>query len=112
MPVLIEATHFLETAHKRRTLWSVIQRLHIDVLPYRGDIPWQSVFEGLLAYEEHEPDFVDALQMLMVGQKPSHIVWSFDSAFTRYGAAPKVGRRGCSGRKFNTHPATAPLPRS
>jgi predicted nucleic acid-binding protein len=78
--VMTESLFLLTSGHLRRRVDFLVRRLRIECveprLPY-----WPDVFEWLLRYQDHEPDFVDAELAILCGQDSRHLVWTYDREF-------------------------------
>lgn len=81
-PVLAEACFLLPYRAQRERMRRFLTEL--SVAPYRsGDEArlWIEIFDWLLRYQEHEPDWADGYLAVVSGQESRSRVWTYDREF-------------------------------
>jgi predicted nucleic acid-binding protein len=81
-PILVEACFLLPHRPPRERL----RRFLVDfsVTPYRSDDEselWVEVFDWLIRYQEHDPDWADAYLAVVSAQERGARVWTYDGEF-------------------------------
>jgi predicted nucleic acid-binding protein len=80
--VLTEACFHLPHESQRLRLRALLRELNIRCLPLAHDRgEWLDVFDWLIKYEDHEPDWADACIAVLSGRIPDLQVWTFDREF-------------------------------
>jgi predicted nucleic acid-binding protein len=92
-PVLAEAMHLLPSKQERLRLIKFMDEFQIEMLPIQEtDELWQDVFQWLLRYAEHSPDWADAMLAVMSGREKKLRVWSYDAEFKSIWRRPDGSR--------------------
>jgi uncharacterized protein len=80
--VLVEACFHLPYDSQRRRLNALITELRVESLSDASDRPlWREVFDWLMKYSDHEPDWADGCLAVLSGRHKQLRVWTFDSEF-------------------------------
>jgi predicted nucleic acid-binding protein len=82
VPVLTEACFLLSRGPQRERLRRALAALSIAA--YRNDDEhqlWLDVFEWLLGYQEHDPDWTDGYLAVVAGIERQARVWTYDRKF-------------------------------
>lgn len=77
--VLGEACFLLIEDYQRRRMRTLLDRLRVTIV----EIPstsWDSIFDWLERYEEHEPDLADAQLAVLCSREPWRL-WTYDREF-------------------------------
>jgi predicted nucleic acid-binding protein len=88
-PVLCEASFHLSTPSQRSRLNLTIESLNIA--PANVDDSrsmWIEVFDWLIKYADHEPDWADGYLAVLSGRNPKYKVWTYDAEFRRIWRRP------------------------
>jgi predicted nucleic acid-binding protein len=80
--VLVEATFHLTGRRQRQRLREVLRDLRIDVVPTSNADFHADVFDRLLKYGEHEPEWADGCLAVLSGRSPRARVWTYDREFS------------------------------
>jgi predicted nucleic acid-binding protein len=80
--VLTEACFHLPHASQRQRLRALLHDLSVQALPatYGPDF-WFEVFEWLVEYADHEPDWADGWLAVLSGRDKDLEVWTYDREF-------------------------------
>jgi predicted nucleic acid-binding protein len=79
--VLTEACFHLPHRAQRHRLRAVLQELHFESFPTGTDDFRDAVFDWLLRYAEHQPDWTDGCLAVLCGQQPRLKLWTYDREF-------------------------------
>lgn len=79
--VLTETCFHLPHRMQRERLKSIVQELGIESLPTHESHFRADVFDWLLKYDDHEPDWADACLVVLNGHHPGLKVWTYDREF-------------------------------
>jgi predicted nucleic acid-binding protein len=80
--VLVEACFHLPHRVQRQRLRALLDRLDVAPLPAAPDSRYRrQVFDWLLKYADHEPDWADACLAVLCSEDAGARVWSFDREF-------------------------------
>lgn len=80
--VLTEANFHLPHESQRLRLRAFLEELEVLPLPAIPDRGfWLDVFDWLLKYADHEPDFADACLAVLSERNPDVKVWTYDREF-------------------------------
>ncbi len=81
-PVLTETLFHLHTHHFRDALRSFLQDARVTMLSViEHEDGHEAVFEWLLRYADHDPDYADGCLAVLSGLLPKAKVWTYDSEF-------------------------------
>ena len=81
-PVLAEACFLLRAPSQRERLRVTLDGLHVSsVLTDHVATMRQDIFEWMLKYQDHEPDWADATLAVLCGHDRRLKVWTFDKEF-------------------------------
>lgn len=81
-PVLTEACVLLFRPAQRQRLRRFLSEF--SVVPYRSDDEsglWSEVFDWLIRYQDHDPDWADGYLAVVSGKERNCRVWTYDSEF-------------------------------
>ena len=84
--VLSEACFLLPEARFRERIRLLIAQLRLQIVELDG-ASWETVFDWLLKYAEHEPDLCDA-QLCVLASRLAASIWSYDTEFRDLWRAP------------------------
>jgi predicted nucleic acid-binding protein len=87
-PVLTESCFHLSERAQRRRLRTLLQDLRAELLPPRGDLFLDSVFDWLEKYAEHLPDLTDAFLVILAQAERRAKVWTYDAQFYKLWRRP------------------------
>lgn len=93
VPVLTEVCFLLRRRVQRERLRRFLTEL--SVTAYRSDDEgglWVEVFEWLMRYEEHDPDWADAYLAVISGRHSGVRVWTYDAEFRTIWRRPDGSR--------------------
>ena len=80
--VLMEACFHLPHPAQRRRLRAVLDECDIGSPPGTGDHAfWVEVFDWLIKYADHEPDWADGCIAVLCGRDEDIRVWTYDREF-------------------------------
>lgn len=80
--VIAEACFHLAHEAQRLRLRALLERLEVAFLPARPDPRFRSdVFDWLLKYADHEPDWTDGCLAVLCGRDAAARVWTYDREF-------------------------------
>jgi len=80
--VVVEACFHLPHPSQRRRLRALLQDLRIRPVSIQDEWAFRlDVFDWLLKYEEHEPDWADACLAVLSGRDKTAKVWTYDREF-------------------------------
>ena len=81
--VVMEACFHLPYSFQRQRLQAVLDDFHVAPLSAPADAGgfWRAVFDWLLKYAEHEPDWADACIAVLSGRDSHLKVWTYDREF-------------------------------
>lgn len=80
--VITESCFHLPHRSQRQRLRAVLDELNIAPVPVARDGAfWQDVFEWLLKYGDHNPDWADACLAVLSERDSSVKVWTYDREF-------------------------------
>jgi predicted nucleic acid-binding protein len=78
--VLVEAAFHLPSIPQRRRLQRLLE--YSKAVPVAGDEALRSdVFEWLIKYGDHQPDWADGCLAVLSGRDPRRRVWTYDVEF-------------------------------
>jgi predicted nucleic acid-binding protein len=81
-PVLTEACFHLPHRSQRLRLRALLNELGIQSVPATHERAfWVDVFDWLVKYAEHEPDWADACLAVLSGRDTALKVWTYDREF-------------------------------
>jgi predicted nucleic acid-binding protein len=81
-PVLTEVCFTLPHPYQRARLRDLIEAFDIQPCPVpREEILWAEVFQWLINYSEHEPDWTDGYLAVLCGREKEFKLWTYDSEF-------------------------------
>lgn len=81
-PVLTEACFLLSRPAQRQRLRRFLAEF--SIAPYQSNNEsglWFEVFDWLIRYQDHDPDWADGYLAVVSGKEPSYRVWTYDSEF-------------------------------
>jgi len=80
--VLTEACFHLPHRSQRHRLRAILRDLSIQPLPTTHDqVFWWEVFDWIVKYADHEPDWADACVAVLSGRDKNVKVWTYDREF-------------------------------
>lgn len=80
--VIAEACFHLGHQAQRLRLSALLDELDVVPLPARSDRRYRSeVFDWLVKYAEHEPDWADGCLAVLSGREAAAKVWTYDGEF-------------------------------
>jgi predicted nucleic acid-binding protein len=80
--VLTEACFHLPHRSQRLRLRTILKALHIQPCPETQDQAfWQEVFDWLVKYADHRPEWADACLAVLSGRDKQVKVWTYDRQF-------------------------------
>lgn len=80
--VLTEACFHLPHRSQRQRLRALLHDLRAQALPVEHQgLLWQDVFDWLVKYADHEPDWADAWLAVLSGRDKALKVWTYDREF-------------------------------
>lgn len=80
--VLTEACFHLPHERQRERLRAVLHDLNIQACPIANERAfWLDVFDWVVKYGEHEPDWADACLAVLSGRDEDLKVWTYDREF-------------------------------
>jgi len=80
--VITEACFHLPHAVQRRRLQALLDELRVVVLPDQPDAAFRDqIFDWLVKYGEHEPDWADGCLAVLSGRDPAARLWTYDREF-------------------------------
>jgi predicted nucleic acid-binding protein len=92
-PVLAEVCFALPHPYQRARLRDLIQAFDIQPCPVvREEILWAEVFQWLIDYSEHEPDWTDGYLAVLCGREKEFKLWTYDSEFRAVWRRPDGSR--------------------
>ena len=81
--VLMEACFHLPHRSQRLRLHAMLTEFRIGALPDTADRRfWSDVFEWLVKYADHDPDWADGCIAVLAGRDKDLKVWTYDREFT------------------------------
>lgn len=81
-PVVTETCFHLPHSSQRQRLHALLHDLGIEPIPVRHERAfWWEVFDWLIKYADHEPDWADAYLAVLSGYDKSLKVWTYDREF-------------------------------
>lgn len=97
--VLTESLHMLERPSLRARLIGFVSEAPVAQLePAAGS--WPKIFAWLDRYQEHRPDFADAVLVHLLEMHKRAKVWTFDREFsTVWGMSTRVAQSGARKRR-------------
>ena len=79
--VLTESCFHLPHLSQRLRLRSVLRDLNMQVTATHEPVFWSEVFDWLVKYAEHEPDWADGCLAVLSGRDKDLKVWTYDREF-------------------------------
>jgi predicted nucleic acid-binding protein len=80
--VLTEACFHLPYQSQRQRLQALLQSMEIDPLPVTNERTfWIEVFDWLVKYSDHDPDWADGCLAVLSGRDKDLKVWTYDREF-------------------------------
>jgi predicted nucleic acid-binding protein len=79
-PVLTEVLFFLRTQIARQKLVALLDQLNVTIKDV-ADPAIRSAFDWMNAYAQHDPDFTDAVTVVLSQEINAATVWTYDSEF-------------------------------
>jgi predicted nucleic acid-binding protein len=80
--VLTEACFHLPHRSQRLRLRAMVHELRMHALPVPPEYEfWLEVFDWLIKYAEHQPDWADASLAVLSGRDANLKVWTYDREF-------------------------------
>ena len=79
--VITEAAFHLPQRSQRLRLHALVRDLAIRPLPSAEPSFWQEVFDWLVKYADHEPDWADVCIAVFSGRDRALKVWTYDREF-------------------------------
>ena len=79
-PVLTEACFHLSYPSQRQRLRVLMDSLGVKPMPSASGF-WLDVFEWLIKYADHQPDWADGCLAVLSGQHRDAKVWTYDREF-------------------------------
>lgn len=80
VPVLTETLFHLPSRAARRKLRALLEELRIPVREISGSTVAQAL-DWLDVYADHEPDFADAVTVILTSEIERSLVWTYDREF-------------------------------
>jgi predicted nucleic acid-binding protein len=81
-PVMAEACFLLPGRAPRQRLRRFIAEFSVTAYESRDEATlWDEVFDWLIRYQEHDPDWSDGYLASVCGREPAARVWTFDREF-------------------------------
>jgi predicted nucleic acid-binding protein len=92
-PVLTEVCFALPHRYQRARLRDLIEAFDIQPCPVlREEILWDEVFQWLIDYSEHEPDWTDGYLAVLCGREKEFKLWTYDKEFRAVWRRPDGSR--------------------
>jgi predicted nucleic acid-binding protein len=89
--VLTEACFHLPHRTQRHRLRTVLNELHVTSVPTGTDDFRDAVFDWLLTYADHQPDWTDGCLAVLCGQQVRLKLWTYDREFRTIWRRPDGG---------------------
>jgi predicted nucleic acid-binding protein len=87
--VLVEAAFHLPALSQRRRLQRLVEEVNATPVPAAPDAEyWHDVFEWLVTYADHEPDWADGCLAVLSGRDARLRLWTYDAEFRRIWRRP------------------------
>lgn len=82
LPVLTEACFLLPYRVQRERLRRFLAEFSVEAYPREDELSlWLEVFDWLMQYQEHEPDWADGYLAVVSGKQRGTRVWTYDREF-------------------------------